>query len=68
LEVACIFCECVGDQNVTIVPVSGRDFETAAKRPAFSALEGSRLHRDLGIPQVAWEDALAAHVRTSGLF
>ena len=44
--------------NVTVRAISTSDYPTAAKRPAYSVLDASRLMATFGLVMPAWQDAL----------
>ncbi len=46
--------------NCRIVPVTSAEYPTAAKRPAYSALDTSKITRDFGIVPRPWIQALRA--------
>ncbi len=45
--------------NCRIVPVTSAEYPTAAKRPAYSALDTSKITRDFGIVPRRWQEELA---------
>jgi dTDP-4-dehydrorhamnose reductase len=45
--------------NCRIVPVSSAEYPTPARRPAYSALDTSKITRDFGIVPLPWQEALA---------
>jgi dTDP-4-dehydrorhamnose reductase len=49
------------DTPVRIIPVCTKEFPRPAPRPAFSALDTSRLKQLLGGPMPRWQDALARY-------
>ncbi len=46
--------------NCRIVPVTSAEYQTAAKRPAYSVLDTSKITRDFGIVPRPWIQALRA--------
>lgn len=45
-----------------VVPCSSAEFPRPARRPAYSVLDGTKLHQTLGRPQPPWQDSLAAYL------
>ncbi len=41
----------------TIQPITTAEYPTLAKRPAYSALDCSKINKDFGIEQPSWEHA-----------
>ncbi len=56
------------DQRCRVItPITTADFPTAARRPAYSVLDTTRVERALGKPMAGWEEALErtmAHLTT----
>ena len=52
----------LGGPHAEIVPISSRDWETAAPRPGNAALDTSRLAADFGIRLPDWRASLEACV------
>ena len=48
------------DRLPRVVPIATSDYPTAAKRPAFSVLDTTRLQQDFEIRPVAWQDGLGS--------
>ena len=46
-------------RQVTVVPIASAQYPLPAKRPAFSVLDTSYLHKAFGIAPSQWEDSLA---------
>lgn len=46
------------ERDVTVQAISTSDYPTAAKRPAYSVLDASRLMATFGLPMPVWQDAL----------
>ena len=51
--------------NVTIIPVTTAEFPRPASRPAFSALDTTRLEGLLGQTMPSWQDALKRYLEAS---
>jgi dTDP-4-dehydrorhamnose reductase len=41
-----------------VVPITTREFPTAARRPAFSALDCSRIQASFGIRLTPWQESV----------
>ena len=52
-----------GLRSVPVAPISGDEYPTAARRPANSRLDCSRLAQDFGLSLPRWQDSLAATMR-----
>ena len=48
----------VAGLNVPVEPVSTEAFPTPAQRPAWSVLDGEPLRREMGWPQLTWQEGL----------
>jgi dTDP-4-dehydrorhamnose reductase len=46
--------------NCVLKPIATADYPTAARRPAYSVMDGSSLAKDFGIVQLPWKASLAA--------
>ncbi len=46
-------------RTVSVMPIAGADYPTAARRPASSRLDASRLEREFGITLPTWREQLA---------
>lgn len=44
--------------NCRVIPILAAEYPTAAKRPAYSAMDTSKITRDFGVVPPAWKDAL----------
>jgi dTDP-4-dehydrorhamnose reductase len=42
-----------------VVPIATSDYPTAAKRPAYSCLDVSRIESDFGIRMPTWDEGLS---------
>lgn len=54
-----------GKNNVTVTPVSTREYPTAARRPLYSVLSKEKIKNTFGIQIPYWEDALAKCLKTT---
>ena len=52
-----------GIQTATVVPVATADYPTAAMRPAYSALDCSRIEKHFGINRRPWAESLEIMIR-----
>jgi dTDP-4-dehydrorhamnose reductase len=55
-----------GQHLAKIEPVSGEKFIRPAKRPAYSALDSSKLSKVLGRPNISWQTGLKFHMSELG--
>jgi dTDP-4-dehydrorhamnose reductase len=61
-ELARATCDLAGLAHVKITPCTTADFPRPARRPAFSALDSSKLARLRGRTLAPWREALAAWI------
>lgn len=47
----------------SVEAIATQDYPTPARRPRFSALDATKFHSELGLPEIAWTNALAATLR-----
>jgi len=57
-EWANVIFEYSGIRNVNVLPVTSEDFNTAARRPHFSALDIEKLRNSIGLDFADWKDNL----------
>jgi dTDP-4-dehydrorhamnose reductase len=53
---------CLGAKSAAVTPIATADWPTAARRPAFSALDASSFTRDFSHPIPDWRISLGAIV------
>ena len=54
-----------GYDRIEVAPVSSAEFETAAKRPAYSVLDCSRA-QEMGVVLRSWQEALQSYLECLG--
>lgn len=54
------------NRDVSIVPVTTKEFPRPAARPSYSVLDGSKLSVVLGEPAISWEEGLKSHLQDIG--
>ena len=55
------------DTNVRLLAIATKNYPTAARRPAFSVLDNSRLNTEWGLNMPSWETGLELSAHSAGL-